>query len=337
MKIAKSFPKVSVPERIEYPSIDPVPEGVHRPLWSVMITTYNRTEYLEQALKSVLEQDPGPDEMQIEVVDDCSPKEDIEAFVRKFGQDRVSFYRQPKNVGIYANWNTCINRAHGYWVHILHDDDLVLPGFYSRLREAIENESTIGAAFCRHIHIDEEGNQQFLSPLERETPGILSDWLERIAVMQLIQCPSIVVKRSIYEELGGFCLELSGSNDWEMWKRIAAYYPIWYAPQILACFRLHSASESSRLVRSGANIADARRAIEISKFYLPNTLTDKLSRKAREHCAVYALDTAYQMLAKGDTVAATAQIREALNCSYSFRVVARSLVHLIKYNILQKS
>ncbi len=331
MKIAKVLPKGSVAKGTEYPSIDPFPEGVHRPFWSVMITTYNRTKYLEQALKSVLEQDPGADQMQIEVVDDCSPNENIEAFVKKVGQDRVSFYQQPKNVGIYANWNTCINRARGYWVHILHDDDLVLPGFYGRLREALEKESTIGAAFCRHIHIDEEGKQQFLSPLERETPGILSDWLEQIAVMQLIQCASIVVKRSIYEKLGGFCLELSGANDWEMWKRIAAHVPICYEPQILACYRLHSASETSRLIRSGANIADVRKAIDISQSYLPTTMTRKLSSKAREYYALYALNTAHQMLIKNDRVAAIAQIREALNCSYSLRVI-RVLIHLLRCN-----
>jgi len=43
----------------------------------------------------VLEQDPGPDEMQIEVIDNCSTSADIEAEVNKIGHNRVSFYRQP--------------------------------------------------------------------------------------------------------------------------------------------------------------------------------------------------------------------------------------------------
>ena len=54
------------------PSIAPVPEGVHRPKWSVMIPTFNCANYLRQTLESVLAQDPGPEQMQIEVVDDCS-------------------------------------------------------------------------------------------------------------------------------------------------------------------------------------------------------------------------------------------------------------------------
>ena len=316
-------------KNIEYPPINPVPEGISRPFWSVMIPTYNGTKYLEQTLRSVLEQDPGPDEMQIEVIDDCSTKDDPEAIVKEIGQNRVSFSRQPHNVGIIANWNICIQRARGFWIHILHQDDIVMPGFYSRLREALEKE-LIGAGFCRHIYMDEDSHWQYLSALERRTPGILSDFLERLAVDQRIQFASIVVRRSVYQELGGFCPEAFSAADWEMWKRIAAHYRIWYEPQPLACFRLHPASESSRLIQSGASIADIRKAIEISQSYLPNTIARELSSKAREDCALQALDWARRMLAIQDIDAATALIREALNCSHSFRVI-RSLVNTFSW------
>jgi len=53
--------------------IRPLIPDATRPFWSVMIPTYNaRANYLEETLKSVLQQDPGPEQMQIEVVDDCS-------------------------------------------------------------------------------------------------------------------------------------------------------------------------------------------------------------------------------------------------------------------------
>jgi len=45
-----------------------------RPYWSMMIPTYNaRADYLEETLTSVLQQDPGSEQMQIEVIDDHSP------------------------------------------------------------------------------------------------------------------------------------------------------------------------------------------------------------------------------------------------------------------------
>lgn len=316
-----------IPGQILIPAINSI-SHTKRPFWSVIIPTYNCAKYLEQTLKSVLEQDPGPEEMQIEVVDDCSTKDDPEAVVREIGKGRVSFFRQPNNVGISANWTTCINRAKGHWVHILHGDDTVMPGFYKRLREALEKEPAVGASFCRQIYMDEEGNKLLSSRLERETPGILENWLEQIAVSQLIQTPAIVVKRSVYEQLGGFHPELSHAADWEMWKRIAVHYPVWYEPQPLACYRQHSSSDTSRIITTGANIADTRKAIEISASYLPKAIATDLSNKAREFYAFQAIIKAHQILARGNTAAAIAQIREGLKCSHSSRVI-RELTFLL--------
>ena len=313
-------------KKIELPSINLVSKNVHRPFWSVMIPTYNGTKYLEQTLKSVLAQDPGTDEMQIEVVDDCSTKDDPEELVKDIGQGRVSFFRNPKNVGLLPNWDTCIQRANGHWVHILHQDDIVLPGFYDSLKKAAQTDLSVGAAFCRHMHMDEDGHWIDISLLERKTPGILENWIEQIAIKQRIQFASIVVKRSTYETLGGFCPEAASAADWEMWKRIAAHYSIWYEPQPLACYRLHSASETSQLVKLGKNIADSRESIEISKSYLPKSIAQKVSIKARKFYANYALDSAQYMLFTGHKSAAINQIGEAFKCSYSLRILMRTII-----------
>lgn len=307
--------------KLNVPKIAPIAEGVNRPFWSVMIPTYNCTDYLIQTLKSILAQALDPQEMQIEIVDDCSTRDDPETVVKEIGEGRVSFFRQPRNVGAPNNFSACIQRAKGQWVHILHGDDTVLPGFYSSFQEAIEKEPTLGAAFCRHIYMNEKGHWSFLSQLERETPGILSNYIERLGIFNRLMTPSIVVKRKVYEELGGFNSELFHSCDWDMWKRIAVTYPIWYEPQPLACYRQHSTSDTSRLMSSGANIADGCQSITISELYLPKTIATKLSSKAREHHALYAFQTAYRMFNKGETVAAIAQIREGIKCSQSPKVI----------------
>jgi len=90
-----------------------------------MIPTFNCADYLRITLQSLLDQVPGPDEMQIEVVDDCSTKDDPEAVVQELGRGRVQFFRQPRNVGAIENFNTCVRRSRGHYVHLLHGDDLV--------------------------------------------------------------------------------------------------------------------------------------------------------------------------------------------------------------------
>ncbi|PSB44138.1 hypothetical protein C7B67_22965 [filamentous cyanobacterium Phorm 6] len=312
---------------VEFPTILPLSASSERPFWSVMIPTYNLKEnYLEQTLKSVIEQAPFIEEMQIEVVNDHpsqSIQNEIEAIIKKVSGDRIKFYRHSEtNVGQTAIFNLCIQRARGQWVHILHDDDLVKPGFYSSLRGSIEQQLTIGAAFCRCVHVNEENAPLWLSPLEKETPGILTDWLKKIAVYSWIAAASIVVKRSIYEELGGFCPQAGAAADWEMWKRIAVRYPMWYDPQILACTRMNSASWTSRLFQLGENIAEARKAIEISQSYLPKDSGEELSNQARDHYAIEALKMAHSMIARGEMNSAFAQIREGLKCSNSSKVMS---------------
>jgi len=129
--------KIQSPLIPSIPQIDPVPEGTPRPFWSVMIPTFNCAKYLRQTLESVLAQDPGPGLMQIEVVDDVSTKDDPEAVVREIGKGRVQFYRNGQNLGAIRNFNGCVQRAKGHWVHILHGDDAVLPGFIGRYRQGL--------------------------------------------------------------------------------------------------------------------------------------------------------------------------------------------------------
>jgi glycosyltransferase involved in cell wall biosynthesis len=306
--------------QINFPQIESIIDENPRPLWSVMIPTYNNIKYLEKTLKSVIEQAPEPDVMQIEVVDDCSTELDIEEIVNKIGKGRVSFYRQPQNLGFIGNWNSCVQRARGYWVHILHQDDLVMPGFYQKLQVITKSQLDIGAAFCRFSYINEEGTQTAVAPLERETSGILENWLRLIGVSNRIECPSIVVKRSVYEKLGGFCIQAGYAADWEMWKRIAVNYKFWYEPEILAAYRRHSLAVTSRYIISGENIADTRRAIEISEMYLPGDVSENISNQSRENYARFALLSAKTMLNANQLYIAVNQIRESLKCSNSLHI-----------------
>ena len=176
----------------------------------------------------------------------------------------------------------------------------------------------MGAAFSRFTYFDKDGFWTDLAEIERKTPGILEDWLEKIATQQRMQFPAIAVRRTTYEKLGGFCPQARSAADWEMWKRIAAHYPIWYEPQILACFRLHDTSTSSGLILRGENIADSARAIEISFTYLPDSIADKASRKARRFYAFQAFSKSRQLLSQNAVKGAIAQLIEGVKCSDSF-------------------
>lgn len=300
-----------------YPVIAPVPPEVVRPFWSIMIPVYNCARYLRPALSSVLSQIPTTEAVQIEVVDDQSTRDDPAAVVAGCGDGRVVYFRQPANLGPQANFTSCIQRARGEWVHILHGDDLVAPGFYDAFMRAARAHPDIGAAFCRTVNIDADGHTVDVSPRECDASGIHRTLLERLAVHNLIMFPSIAVKRSTYERLGGFHPALFHAADWDMWKRVAVTVPVWYDPEPLAMYRVHGDSDTSHLMRSGANIADARHAIDIARRYLPADARDEWTRRANVHHGLYAVELAEQMIERRAWRAAWAQTREAFRCSVS--------------------
>jgi glycosyltransferase involved in cell wall biosynthesis len=286
-----------------------LPPGGSRPLWSVMIPTYNCADYLEKTLHSVLAQDPGLEMMQIEVVDDNSTTDDPEEVVGRVGAGRVAFHRHSANLGVVGNLNSCLQRAQGELVHLLHGDDLVLDGFYRVLQERLREYPDAGAAYCRHLYVDERGRWLDLAPLAPACSGMLADGARFLAAEQRIMTPCMVVRRSIYEQVGGFDDRLACAEDWEMWVRVAAAFPVYYEEQPFACYRLHDDSNTGRNLSDGRNLEYTRLAIELFAEYFDPSERASIRRTAFSRYAVSGLDTARRLQAQRDTAAARAHLR----------------------------
>ena len=288
-----------------------------------MIPTYNpRADYLEETLRSVINQDPGPEQMQIEVIDDHSTYGLAAQTVARVGGGRVTFHAESQNRGLANTWNRCAERARGHWVHLLHQDDFVLPGFYDRLRKGAE-QSDAGALFCRCATVNSNGHWIAISELQRESAGLLNDWHARITVEQLIRCPAIVVRRAVYERVGGFLPHLRFVPDWEMWQRIASQFPVWFEPSILACYRLHPNSATSGMRVDATDARDVRQMIELTMTYHTPARGRVLASKARLWWAEAAVFHARELLVKVGFAPAWRQIVEALRLCHSPRIIRK--------------
>ena len=277
--------------------IQAVPKSFERPFLSVMIPTWRPVpEYLERAIRSVLDQfEPSP-RIQVEIVDDCSPDFDPSAFAARFDRTAVSFHRHDQHLGLAGNWNACLARARGHWVHLLHQDDFVLPGFYQALLRGIDHDPSVAAAFCATYFVNANGAGWAPRLLPLNGPGILDDCIQHVFVRLSIQCSAIIVRRDVYETLGGFDAGFSYALDWDMWKRLALRYPIWYDPQPLACYRMHSASETSRQSLAGTHLVEVFRSIEHSAALLPQPVAARIRRRARAHYASFAIESALDLI-----------------------------------------
>ncbi|MEH2231816.1 MAG: tetratricopeptide repeat protein [Nostoc sp.] len=302
-----------------------------RPFWSVVIPAYKRTDYLLECLASVLAQWTGEEEMEILVMDNAStpPLFDL---VNSIGRGIVSYYRNSQNIGLAGNHNTGITLSRGQWIHILHDDDYVLPGFYSQLKESLENCSdSVGAAFTGFENINEKGvflSQGDICYWYGENRGIIQDWLSQIVVTNPLRPSAIVVRRQTYERLGGYCSELSDLNGWEVCKRIATFYDCWYEPEILASYRvdtsLYTNKRSNDLFLTGNHAVFLRRAIEITESYLPEDLCTEMTAKARSYNFEYLLERRVIIpLRAGYLTGALRMLQEALKIDCSPEAIAK--------------
>jgi len=281
------------------PPIEPL-ASPSRPRFSVLLPTYEPDGKLALAIRSVLEQALPPDAMQIAVIDDCSRPGLVQELVAQADPTgRIELVTHPNRLGLCGNWNRAIAAARGELVHLLHQDDYVLPGFYERMDFAFRRTPDLGMAFCRSRIVDEADRQLRTASRLRWTAGILANWLPTIAERQRIQTPSVVVARRTYEALGGYRPDLQLALDWEMWVRIAATFPVWYEPRPLAAYRRHPENETARLKASGAAWPDLARAIQFNAELLPDGIRDDTLAASVRWYVASAMRTAERQIENG--------------------------------------
>ena len=284
------------------PAVAPLTASGPRPRVSVMLPTYLPTDMLRETVRSVLVQALPPDEMQITVIDDGSPPGLVASLLEPVDpMGRVEIVAHGERLGLAGNWNRAIGLARGHLVHLLHQDDWVLPGFYSRMLRGFDRAPGVGMAFCRSRIADGAGRLLKSNSRLRWFPGVLDGWLPRIAERQRVQTPAAIVARTTYETLGGYRTDLRMALDWEMWVRIAARHRVWYDPRRLAIYRRHSANETTRLCTAGACWPDVAAAIALNATTLPADGRERIVAASVRWHVSSALRSVEMQMAAGQT------------------------------------
>ena len=275
-----------------------------RPRLSIVLPTFEPNGWFRQALGSVLRDAPA--DAEIGVIDDASIGVDVGQMVAESAPPgRVAFSRNAKRLGLAGNWNRAIATARGELVHLLHQDDFILPGFYQRMFRAFQREPELGMAFCRTRIVDAADRVTKTTSRVRWWPGVISNWVATVGQRQRVQTPSAIVARSTYEAVGGYRDDLKAALDWEMWVRIAARFPVWYEPATLAAYRRHDANASSRLSASGEVWPDLARAIAINAESFPPAERLAIVERSVRWYTNSALRTATKRVRQGDYAAAS--------------------------------
>jgi glycosyltransferase involved in cell wall biosynthesis len=274
------------------------------PTISVAMPCYNGARWVAEALRSVLEQTEPPDE--VIVVDDGS-HDDTAAIVEGFG-DRVTLIRQ-ENRGPNAAWARAFRAAGGDYVAMCPQDDVWVAEKLEWQRAVLRLHPGVDVAFG-HLRFFGATSGEFMRP-PAEGPLDATALLPLMYEYCLVAAPTSLIRRTLYESLGGF--RPDGLEDYDFWLRaLIAGAQFFYDGRVLANFRAHERN-LSRPSLSHAEL-DYSTRIRFSRY-----VDDRLAQRvlARDQRVI-----ARHQLQLGRPAAA----RDAYVKSYRHRPCARTAV-----------
>lgn len=124
-----------------------------QPLVSIILCTYNGEAFIEEQIKSLLQQTYA--NIEIIVSDDASSDATTTIIERYLTDNRVHLYKQPVNLGYIKNFETAVAKAHGNYIAFCDQDDIWLPGKIETLYNHIADYLLV---YCDSELIDENGN-----------------------------------------------------------------------------------------------------------------------------------------------------------------------------------
>jgi glycosyltransferase involved in cell wall biosynthesis len=191
---------------------------------SVIIPTFNRAPVLARALDSVLSQSAPPAE--ILVVDDGSADDTPGLLTGRFPQVR---YLRQAHGGVSRARNAGIAAARGEWLAFLDSDDEWLTHKLAAQRRALRAHPQY-----RVCHSDEIWIRQWrrVNPMRKHAKR--GGWIFRHCLARCVISPSsVLLHRSVLERVGPFDDSLPACEDYDLWLRLCASYPVLYCDEPL--------------------------------------------------------------------------------------------------------
>jgi glycosyltransferase involved in cell wall biosynthesis len=232
------------------------PDMVHESV-SVIIPCFNREAFIRQTISSVLDQTWPAIEL-IVVDDGCTDRS--RSLIESFGSALVVLEHPGCiNLGQSASINLGLARCTGKYIAILDSDDLFMPEKLEKQVRFLEAHPGKGLVYCNGMFIDAEGKELYPRYEKAHQPPMRPDDV-------LLDCcfnvPSnALVRRSLYEKIGGLDESLRAAQDHDLAIRLAEISPVGYIPECLWCYRRHDGSISNTKARlrwqNGFKILDA--------------------------------------------------------------------------------
>lgn len=189
---------------------------------SVIIPTYNRAHTLPRAIESVLAQNQKPQE--IIIVNDGST-DDTKTILANYPGLYVI---NQQNHGVSTARNVGIEKAKGEWIAFLDSDDEWLPDKLEKQWAAICNDDKL-ISHTEEIWIR---NGQRVNPMKKHQK--YGGWIyDKCLPLCVISPSSVMIHKTVFDDVGNFDESLEVCEDYDLWLRICAKYPVLFVDEPL--------------------------------------------------------------------------------------------------------
>ncbi|MCH5267986.1 MAG: polysaccharide pyruvyl transferase family protein [Lachnospiraceae bacterium] len=213
---------------------------------SVVVTTHNQSDILCDAIDSILCQSWKNTE--IIIVDDASTDDTLSVVENTYGNlDNIIYIVNEEQVGLTASKNIGASHANGEYIAFLNPDMIwVLDKLEKQMKQLLSADSDENAVYCSCAYLDKEGDtengKEFPEkdiPLPCKSKYIYPCSLTR----QLIDINALLIRKNVFENLGGFNTELQALQEYEFCIRLAQLYAVDYIPEILVISHQYQKNE----------------------------------------------------------------------------------------------
>lgn len=201
------------------------------PKISIVIPTYNQSEYLQEAVESVLNQTYK--NIEIIIVDDGSTDNTL-GVVRSFDNNKI-IYIQQKNKGASSARNTGIKKANGEYIAFLDSDDLWLKNKLRKQIDFIKENPEIGLLGTGCYQMINIGKMIHKKIFPFENKILQKDLIKYNPFIQ----SSVMIRKNVFDDIGLYDEKFKESEDYDLWLRIAQKYKIANLPEALITKRYY--------------------------------------------------------------------------------------------------
>jgi len=191
---------------------------------SVIIPTWNRAGHILGALQSVFAQTRLPTE--VIVVDDGS---EDDTRTRVLGEFPEVHYIYQQNRGVSSARNTGIHAATGDWIALLDSDDRWQADKLARQCRHLEQQPSYRIAHCDEIWIRNGIRVNPMKKHAKQGGHIFRHCLPLCAISP----SAALIHRSVFDSVGLFDEQLPACEDYDLWLRICARYPVLFTDAAL--------------------------------------------------------------------------------------------------------